>query len=90
MFGDNVKFTGKRPEETVGLWLELGSWKKSILGRKMTPLLEILSSTESSSQQDGKEGGQGEGRRCRFWGMRGKAGHRQGRRRGKQQWREDP
>lgn len=34
----------------------------------MTPLLELLSSTELSSQQEGNEGGQGEGRRWRLWG----------------------
>lgn len=34
MFGDKVKFTGRRPEESVGLWLELGSWKKKVHPRK--------------------------------------------------------
>lgn len=39
MFGDNVKFTGRRPEETVGLWLELGSWKTTHLRKKKDPTL---------------------------------------------------
>lgn len=58
MLGDSAKFTGRKPEKIAGLWLERGSWKKeSIWGRKMTPVLEILSSTELCSQRDGNEGG---------------------------------
>lgn len=55
---------GQREDSAEGLRRGLGcgqkqNLKKAILVRKMTSPLEILSLKESSSQQDGNEGGQG-------------------------------